>query len=104
MGELIPEQVRAIVFNLGWLPGGDHSVTTQWETTRKALDQALELLLPGGVLVVCAYPGHPEGARELSELIAYFSVLSNKAYNVLHQRFLNASPGAPECFIIQKNL
>ena len=103
MGELIPEQVRAIVFNLGWLPGGDHSVTTQWETTRKALDQALELLLPGGVLVVCAYPGHPEGARELSELIAYFSVLSNKAYNVLHQRFLNASPGAPECFIIQKN-
>ena len=28
--------------------------------------------------------------------------LSNREYNVLHERFLNATEGAPECFTIQK--
>ena len=98
----VPCPVRAVVFNLGWLPGGDHAVTTRWETTRQAVEKALALLLPLGVLVICAYPGHPEGDRERAELTALLSGLSNRRYNVLHQRFLNASPGAPECFIVQK--
>ena len=102
MDRYVPEKVRAVVFNLGWLPGGDHAVTTRWETTREAVDKALSLLLPMGVLVVCAYPGHAEGSRELSELTGFLSALSNREYNVLHQRFLNASPGAPECFVVQR--
>lgn len=54
----------AIVFNLGYLPGGDHALTSSPETTRSALKQALELLLSGGVLSVMAYPDHPGGAEE----------------------------------------
>ncbi len=46
--------VRAVVFNLGWLPGGDHGVTTRWETTRTALEAALEIIGPGGAVVICA--------------------------------------------------
>ena len=102
MDEAVTEKVRAAVFNLGWLPGGDHAVTTRWETTRRAVTGALNLLLPGGVLVLCAYPGHTEGSRERQELEAFFTALSNREYNVLHQRFLNAGPGAPECFVVQK--
>ena len=102
MDEYVKEQVRAAVFNLGWLPGGDHTVTTLWETTRIAIEKSLSLLLPLGMLVVCAYPGHPEGDRERAELTTLLYGLSNRRYNVLHQRFLNASPGAPECFIVQK--
>ena len=37
MDEYVTEPVSAVVFNLGWLPGGDHSVTTFWETTREAV-------------------------------------------------------------------
>jgi len=102
MAEYIPGKVRAVVFNLGWLPGGDHGITTRWETTRIAVEKALDLLLPGGMLVLCAYPGHSEGTRELRELTAFFAALSNKTFNVLHQRFLNAAPGAPECFAVQR--
>ncbi len=98
----VPEPVRAAVFNLGWLPGGNHGITTRWETTRAAVCKALDLLLPGGVLVICAYPGHPEGDRERHELSTFLSSLSNRSFNVLHQVFLNAGPGAPECFVIQK--
>lgn len=102
MNEHVHEPVQAAVFNLGWLPGGDHSVTTHWETTREAVSQALELLQAGGVLVLCAYPGHSEGDRERNELVLFFSSLSNKAFNVLRQSFLNAGLGAPECFVVQK--
>lgn len=103
MREYAEEPVQAVVFNLGWLPGGDHSVTTHWETTSCAVQAALELLKPGGVLVICAYPGHAEGDRERKELSGLLSRLSNRDYNVLHQQFLNAGIGAPECFVVQRN-
>ena len=102
MAEYVKGPVKAVVFNLGWLPGGDHAVTTRWETTRTAVESALDLLAPMGVLVICAYPGHAEGEREKQELAAFLGGLDNRRYNVLHQRFLNAGPGAPECFVIQK--
>lgn len=102
--DTVPAPVRLVMFNLGWLPGGDHTVTTRLQTTLSAVDQALRLLLPGGVLVLCAYPGHEEGARELQALISFFSSLPPQQYNVLRQSFLNAGPGAPECFVVQKSL
>ena len=101
MAEVVTEKARAIVFNLGWLPGGDKSVTTRWETTRRAVEAALGLLQPLGVLVICAYPGHAEGEREKEALAAMRAALPPQRYNVLRQQFLNAGPGAPECFVIQ---
>lgn len=102
MAEYVREPVQAVMFNLGWLPGGDHQVTTRWETTKQAVESALELLALMGVLVICVYPGHAEGEREAGELAGLLSGLSNREYNVLHQRFLNATAGSPECFIVQK--
>ena len=102
MADTVSEPVSAIVFNLGWLPGGDHRITTRWETTRRAVESGLGLLKPSGILVLCVYPGHPEGDRELRQLLSMLSGLSNREYNVLRQSFLNASPGAPECLIVQK--
>ena len=104
MREFVKEPVRAVVFNLGWLPGGDHAVTTHWETTSRAVQAALELLQSGGVLVICAYPGHAEGDRERQELTGMLGGLNNREYNVLRQQFLNAGAGAPECFVVQKGL
>ena len=103
LAEVVREPVQAVVFNLGWLPGGDHTVTTRWETTKAAVEAALSLLSPGGVLVLCVYPGHDEGERERQQLTPFLASLDNRLYNVLHQRFLNAAPGAPECFVVQKN-
>ena len=102
MAEQAPQGVSAVVFNLGWLPGGDHRVTTHWETTRQAVESAMALLKPLGVLVICAYPGHAEGNREREALTALLSALPPQRFNALEQKFLNAGPGAPECFVIQK--
>jgi len=54
----------AVVFNLGYLPGGDPSVATRAENTERALGAASELLRPGGLLAVVAYTGHDEGPEE----------------------------------------
>ena len=102
LAEAVPRNLAAAVFNLGWLPGGDHRITTCCASTKKAVLGALDCLKPGGIVTVCAYPGHEEGSRELEMLVRLLSELSNRAYNVLRQTFLNAGAGAPECFIIQK--
>ena len=94
MAEYVKGPVKAVMFNLGWLPGGDHEVTTRWETTRTAVESALDLLAPMGVLVICAYPGHPEGAAEGEELGKYFSSLSRFRYSIAQFRMLN-SPESP---------
>ncbi len=100
--QIVQEPVRLAVFNLGWLPGGDKSVTTRWETTKTAVEACSQLLLPGGVCTVCSYPGHPEGCHELKELESWLQTWPPQQFNILHQRFLNAGSGAPECFILQK--
>lgn len=103
MADYVSAPVRAVAFNLGWLPGGDKSVTTRWETTRQAVSAALELIVPGGIVTICAYPGHDAGDEERRCLMDFLAALRPQAFNVLHHRFLNAGPGAPECFLIQKN-
>ena len=102
MAEKVPGPIRAAVFNLGWLPGGDHGITTRTETTLRAVSQALELLLPLGVMVLCAYPGHEEGSREREALDRFFTNLPPREFNVLRHTFLNAGPGAPVCYAVQK--
>ncbi|WP_218107262.1 class I SAM-dependent methyltransferase [Akkermansia glycaniphila] len=71
MREAVPDGVKAVMFNLGYLPGSDHAVKTVKEETVPAVQAASELLLPGGVLTVMCYPGH-EGGREECEAVEEF--------------------------------
>ena len=103
MKEHVPASVQAIMFNLGWLPGAQHVVTTQTETTLKAVSAALDLIAPGGIVTVCVYPGHEEGTRELEALKEYVSSLSVRTYNALYHSFVNASSQTPRLFLIQRN-
>jgi len=65
-------QVAAVLFNLGYLPGGDKQLTTRAETTLQALDASLEWLRPGGLLSVLAYIGHPGGIEEANAVLNWF--------------------------------
>ena len=102
ISQYVTAPVKAAVFNLGWLPGGDHTVTTRTETTLSAVRQAAELLLPMGVLVICVYPGHLEGRREKAALEQWLASLPPRRFNVLAQSFLNAGPDAPVCYTAQR--
>lgn len=57
-------KIQTVMFNLGYLPGGDKNRKTTSATTLAALEQAAALLSPGGVITVLAYRGHPGGLEE----------------------------------------
>lgn len=61
-------KVRVVLFNLGYLPGGNKARVTQPHTTLTALEAAWGLVAPGGRVVVVAYPGHRGGAAETAAL------------------------------------
>ena len=103
MKENVPVSPRAVMFNLGWLPGAAHIVTTRTETTMRAVQAALELVQPDGFVSICVYPGHEEGTRELHALLAWAAGLDVRAYNVLHHNFIAAKAGTPQLLLIQKN-
>lgn len=101
--EFVKEPIKAGMFNLGYLPrSGKKAVTTLRETTMPAVEAAIDLLLPDGVLIVAIYPGHEEGALEGDMLREYFSKLSRFKICASEFRILN-SPTSPYFFLIEKS-
>lgn len=95
--------ISLIVYNLGYLPGGDKGLTTFTSSTLKSLERAMEILLPGGLISITCYPGHPEGACEEKALISLAEGLEAKSWNVCHHRWLNRNK-APSLLLLQKVL
>ncbi len=63
-------RIGGVIFNLGYLPGADHGLTTRPDTTVPALRAALPLLRPGGRMVCVCYTGHPGGEGEADAVFA----------------------------------
>lgn len=101
--EFVNEPIKAGMFNLGYLPrSGRKAVTTMRETTMPAVEEALKLLAPDGVLIVAIYPGHEEGALEGDMLREYFSGLSRFRICPSEFKILN-SPTSPYFFLVEKS-
>ena len=99
--EYVKEPIKAGMFNLGYLPrSGRKAVTTMRETTIPAVQSAIELLAPDGVLIVAIYPGHKEGELEGEELREYFKTLSKYKICASEFHILN-SPTSPYFFLIE---
>ena len=93
--------IKAGMFNLGYLPGSDKSVTTMRETTLPAIKAALELLDHGGVLLVAVYPGHAEGEAEGKMVLDYLGTLDRHVICCTLIRILN-SPTSPFFVVVEK--
>ena len=101
--EFVKEPIKAGMFNLGYLPGsGKKAVTTMRETTMPAVEAALDMLLPDGVLIVAIYPGHEEGALEGDMLREYFKTTSRYKLCPSEFHILN-SPTSPYFFLVEKS-
>ena len=100
--DYVSEPICAGIFNLGFLPGGDRSITTLRETTLPAVDAALSLLAPKGALLIAVYPGHEEGRLEGELLDEKLSALPQKQYSVSCLKIVNA-PDCPFFYLIERN-
>jgi hypothetical protein len=93
--------VKLIVYNLGYLPGGNKQVTTQADTTVQSVRCALDLLQEGGAISITCYPGHEQGAIEENALLQFCERLSPQDWNICWHRFLNRR-AAPSLLLLQK--
>ncbi|MFC4737628.1 tRNA (mnm(5)s(2)U34)-methyltransferase [Bacillus daqingensis] len=96
------EGIHAVMFNLGYLPGGPKDVTTTAETTITAVSFFLEKLLPGGRIILVIYHGHQEGKAEKGELLPFLQSLPQHAYQVLQYGFINQANDPPFICAIEK--
>jgi len=99
--QYIDTTISAAIFNLGYLPGSNQSVTTQGQTTWQAVTSILTRLKKKGLIVLVIYHGHEEGKIERDYLQQCLTELNPKTTQVLQYRFLNR-PTSPFIIAIEK--
>jgi predicted O-methyltransferase YrrM len=95
-------QVGAVIFNLGYLPGSDKTVVTVPATTLAAMDAALRLLRPGGLVIAVLYTGHPGGPEEAEAVRAFAAALPADSHHAVEYRTLNTKAAAPSVLVMEK--
>ena len=98
-----PQSADCVLFNFGYLPGADHSLFTTPASSLPAVQAALEILKPGGVLAACLYSGGPNGSAEKQALREYLEQLPLAKYTTLVCSFANWAETAPlPCFVFRR--
>ncbi len=92
-------KVSLILFNLGYLPGGNKNITTKAPTTLKAIKKSLNLLNQKGKILIVFYP-HIEGKKEANTVLNW---LKNQNYNYFIKRNTDQE-NAPFLLVITKDL
>lgn len=106
MKDKIPVQfhgkISAIMFNLGYLPGGDKSLITRADSTLVALKSASQILSPNGIMTILAYPGHDGGDMETDQVKKWCEQLDQQQFKVdIFSSVENKNP-MPVLFSISK--
>lgn len=96
------ETVSCIVFNLGYLPGGDHSMATKEAVSIPAMEQALRLLKKSGLLSLCIYSGGDSGFAERDAVLAWLKTLDCRKYLVIKSEYYNRPNHPPVPVLIIK--
>lgn len=104
LAQHVTEKADIIMFNLGYLPGGDHGVVTSLESTLSAIEQSLTILKPQGILSVIIYSGHPGGWEEGQAVEELLTQLPKEQFQVLKFSYLNRSKTAPSLVLVEKSL
>ncbi|WP_096551626.1 class I SAM-dependent methyltransferase [Ureibacillus thermosphaericus] len=98
----VQEEVAGAIFNLGYLPGGNHDIITKGETTISAIEQLLSLLKIGGMIVLVIYHGHEGGKEERDAVIEFVKSLPQKYVHVLRYEFINQKNDPPFIIALEK--
>ena len=95
-------EVKAAIFNLGYLPSADKSIITQPHTTIKALDKLCQILVKGGRIAIMIYYGHDGGDIERDAVLDFVSQLPQQEYTATIYRTLNQINNPPFLVMIEK--
>lgn len=94
--------VKAVMFNLGYLPGSDKQITTGSISTRAAIHAASQMLKPGGVVTIIAYRGHAGGLEEATVVEQCLAELPTDQYQTSRIDGDSNNPTSPVLFVVRK--
>ena len=95
-------EVKAAIFNLGYLPSADKSIITQPQTTLEALEKLCQVLVKGGRIAIMIYYGHEGGDIERDAVLDFVSQLPQQEYTATIYRTLNQINNPPFLVMIEK--
>ena len=95
-------EVKAAIFNLGYLPSADKSIITQPQTTLEALEKLCQMLVKGGRIAIMIYYGHEGGDIERYAVLDFVSQLPQQEYTATIYRTLNQINNPPFLVMIEK--
>ncbi|HSH35140.1 class I SAM-dependent methyltransferase [Schnuerera sp.] len=98
----ISGKVDFIVYNLGYLPGGDKRIKTEINTTLESIKKSVGLLNNNGLLLITCYTGHDGGLVEKKGVEYFIKSLNQKKYNALRFNFINQKNNPPILFGVEK--
>lgn len=95
MTEYVKDEASVIVFNFGYLPGGDHKIATKPQTSISAIEAGLSLLKVNGIMNLCIYSGGDTGYEERDEILAYLKELDSRKWLVILNSYYNRKNDPP---------
>lgn len=98
----IEEKIDLFIYNLGFLPKGDKSITTNYKSVIKSLKSCLDLLNEKGLILITFYPGHEEGKNEEKYVGEFLKNLDQKTFQVIKCNFYNQINNPPFLISIRK--
>ncbi|MBN2852322.1 MAG: methyltransferase domain-containing protein [Clostridia bacterium] len=98
----IQEPVDGVMFNLGFLPGYDHKVATNHETTIEAIKKSMLLLSKNGLMSILVYHGQDSGFTEKEKVLEFVSTIDDNQFKVLKLSFENQRNYPPILILIEK--
>ena len=93
------ESVDCITFNFGWLPKGDHNISTNKDTSIAAIEKGLRLLKNGGIMTLIIYYGRETGFEEKDAILGFLPTIDPQLYTVVEMPFVNR-PNCPPIPIV----
>lgn len=102
MDRYVKQPVRCVMFNLGYLPGGDHKIGTKGPSTIAAVQKAMELIMVHGIITIVIYYGGDSGFDEKEQVLEYIRTIDCKRFTVSRTDFVNQINCPPILVCIEK--
>jgi hypothetical protein len=102
ISKYVTDEIDCIIYNLGFLPGGDKSITTRKDSTIHSIKEGLLLLKNGGLIIIAMYTGHHNGNEEAEAILSFAKNLSKKEYGTMHHTYVNRENNPPSLLVIEK--
>lgn len=98
----VKQPVKCVMFNLGYLPGGDHKIGTRGNSTIAAIQKAMELIVLNGIITVVVYYGGDSGFEEKEQVLEFIKTIDCKKFTVSKTEFVNQINCPPILVCIEK--